>query len=315
MCCLDVGAALGNPEKRLGKTRNGYAPASQGGLIEIAALIGQSQAMAHRGYVSDNSLIDSSKGTHRQHPPGRSPSHFQLGEKMRYRMAIEDIEPKHWVAWIVDLPGCYSSAQTMAEAIAQAPTCIARYFAWIAGHDNSLPIPPEPIEVEVVETFQSFPSTQDLQYIVNAFFAEDKRPLGYWDVVIASRLLDWSHEALFQVVQSIDERRLNQPIAGEVRGSIAGILAHIASAENWYLGMLDLALDRTLLPERPLDRIARVRRNTKAQLWKLVGETRITENNDELWSARKIIRRTLWHTRDHTQHIARLSTYFVLRKP
>lgn len=227
---------------------------------------------------------------------------------MRYRIAVEDMEPNHWIAWIVDMPGCYSSAQTSAEAIAQAPTSIVRYFSWIAEYDHTLHLPQEPIDIEIVETFQSFPSKQDPQYIVNAFFEEDKRPVSYWDVVIAYRLLDWSHKALFQVIQTMDERRMNQPIAGEVRGSIAGILEHIASAENWYLSMLNLALDRTRLPERPLEKIARVRRNTKEQLWKLIGETRITENYEEMWSARKVIRRTLWHERDHTQQIERLST-------
>ncbi|MDW8214000.1 MAG: hypothetical protein RMJ55_10615 [Roseiflexaceae bacterium] len=28
----------------------------------------------------------------------------------------------------------------------------------------------------------------------------------------------------------------------------------------------------------------------------------------EVWSARKVVRRALWHERDHTQHIARLLT-------
>src|SRR5688500_5546599 len=98
---------------------------------------------------------------------------------MRYRVAVEDIEPNHWIAWLLDLPGCYSAARTSAEAIAQAPAKIARYYEWIAQHDPTLSIPTEPIEIDLAETFQAFPSKRDPEYIVNAFFDDDRRPVGY----------------------------------------------------------------------------------------------------------------------------------------
>ena len=47
----------------------------------------------------------------------------------------------------------------------------------------------EPIEVVIAETFHSFASTQDPEYLVNAFFEDDRRPLHYWDVELALRLL------------------------------------------------------------------------------------------------------------------------------
>jgi hypothetical protein len=225
---------------------------------------------------------------------------------MRFQIAVEDMEPDHWIAWILDLPGCYSSARTSTEAIIQAPASIALYFSRISKYNNAFTTPQASIDIEVAETFQSFPSERDPEYIVNAFFEDDKRPVRYGEAVIVQLLLDWSREELLQVIRPLDERRLNQPIPGEVRGSIAGIIEHIAGAENWYFGMFDLALDRSQLPENPLEKLAHVRRNAKEQLWNLISETRITGNCDELWSARKVIRRTLWHERDHAQHIERL---------
>jgi predicted RNase H-like HicB family nuclease len=227
---------------------------------------------------------------------------------MHYRVAVEDMEPDHWIAWVVDLLGCYSSAKTSAEAIAQAPASISRYFSWISEYDHTLTVPQEPIDIQIAETFLSFPSKRDPEYIVNAFFEDDRRPLSYWDVVIAQDLLGWSREALLRLVQAMDEQRLYQPIPGEIRGSIAGILEHIAGAENWYFEKLDLALDRPRLSSSLLEKLAQVRRNAKEQLWKLIGETRIAENYDEMWSARKVLRRTLWHERDHTQQIEHLSS-------
>ncbi|MBN1318801.1 MAG: hypothetical protein JXA42_25195 [Anaerolineales bacterium] len=97
---------------------------------------------------------------------------YEERRHMLYRVAVEDIEPNHWVAWILDLPACFSSAQTQASAIALVPEQISTYYSWLQGHDGSLPVVTEPgqVEVEIVETFNSFPSTQDPDYVVNAFF-------------------------------------------------------------------------------------------------------------------------------------------------
>jgi len=227
---------------------------------------------------------------------------------MRYRLAVEDIEPNHWVAWALDLPACFSSAQTQANAVAHAPGRIADYHVWLSSHDSSLPVITDPVEVEVVETFYSFASSECPDYLVNAFFQDDRRPLAYWDVAVALRLLQWTHQDLLEVLRPVTQEQFNKPIAGEVHGSIAGILEHIAGAENWYLGQLHLALDRMQFPQDPLDKLEAARSNTQTQLVKLIGSECITERCNELWSARKVIRRALWHERDHTQHIAQLLT-------
>jgi uncharacterized damage-inducible protein DinB len=227
---------------------------------------------------------------------------------MRIRLVVEDMEPNHWIAWAVDLPGCFSSATTAQSAIAKAPQKIIEHFSWLSKHDNSLLVvnDTDTIETEVVETFQSFPSSEDPDYIVNAFFESDRQPLGYWDFEIALRLLTWTRQDLLDVLHSVSQDSLNKPIPDEVRGSIAGIIAHVAVAENWYLDQLGYGLAQADLPKDPLEKLERVRSNTREQLAKLIGDDRITKNSDELWSARKVLRRTLWHEQDHTQHIVRL---------
>jgi hypothetical protein len=47
-----------------------------------------------------------------------------------------------------------------------------------------------------------------------------------------------------------------------------------------------------------------VREQFAEVLPKLVGDERIVTRVSEPWSARKILRRALWHERDHTQQIA-----------
>ncbi len=225
---------------------------------------------------------------------------------MRYRLAVEDMEPNHWIAWVLDLPACFSSAQTQTDAVAHAPKHIAEYYSWLSSHDSSLPVINEPIEVEVVDTFHSFASGEDPEYFVNAFFEDDRRPLNYWDIEVALRLLQWTRQDLLKVMQPITQEQFSKLIVGELRGSIAGLLKHVAGAENWYFDQLDLGLNRAQLPDDPLDMLKVVRANTRAHLVKLIVDERITKERDELWSARKVVRRTLWHERDHIQHIAQL---------
>lgn len=225
---------------------------------------------------------------------------------MKYRVAIEDMEPNHWVAWVLDLPGCFSSARTQDDAIDWASLAIAEYFTWLRSYQESLPAMQGPFDVDIVETFRSFAAGGQPRYYVNAFFADDRRVLAYWDVAVALQLLVWTREDLLRVVTSLTREQLDEPVAGDVFGSITGILGHVAGAENWYFGHLDLGLDRPKLPPDPFEMLQVVRANTRAKLIGLVGDDRITTRRDEQWSARKVVRRTLWHERDHTQHIARI---------
>jgi len=225
---------------------------------------------------------------------------------MRFRLAIEDIETNHWVAYALDLLGCFSSAQSLEGAIAQAPERIAEHLAWLSKHGVFSLNPNLSIEVEIVERFRSYESAEEKGYIVNALFEDDRRPLGFWDVEVALRLMEWSRYDLLDLVQGVTEERLNENVAGENFGSIVGILKHIAIAENWYYDRMDFGLERKPLPEDVFEMLAVVRGNAQQQLVKLIGDPRIVNESGENWSGRKVLRRMLWHERDHTRHIAHI---------
>ncbi|HEX5691522.1 MAG TPA: hypothetical protein VFX76_16025 [Roseiflexaceae bacterium] len=216
---------------------------------------------------------------------------------MRYRLATEEIEPEHWLAWALDLPGCFSAAPTQAEATKRAPDAIARYYTWLAENDASLVAPEGAIKTGVVETFAAFPSANDPKYRVNAFFDDDRRPLSYWDTIVALRLLVFSRAAFLQALGRLGDWQT------EASGSIVEIVRHVAGAENWYLWRLGLGVPREHLPTQPLDRLEAVRGNAQRQLWTLIGDTRIVEYSGERWSARKLVRRMLWHERDHCRQL------------
>ncbi len=223
---------------------------------------------------------------------------------MLYHLGLEDMEPGHWIAYVFELPGCFSSAMDAETAIANAPDRIATRLNWLEEKGLGTPHRNGFIQVEVAETFNSWPSSDD--YVVNAFFERDRPPLTKAEVEQAIPLLNHSRKELMAVAAKIPANKLHEPNEGAARGSIAGTLEHIAWAEWWYFSQLDMAFARSEMPADPFGKLDKSRQNTLAQLPKLAGDARVVEHSGEQWSARKILRRTLWHEADHTAHIQKL---------
>ncbi len=225
---------------------------------------------------------------------------------MKHRLAVEDMELNHYVCWILDLPGCFSSAKTKEVALILAPSRISSYFNWIQSHDASAQTPEASSAVELVEEFAAFASEEDPEYLVNAFFEDDRRPLTEEDVTSSLQLLEWARRDLLNLIEPFTPNQLAQPLEGELRGTLLGILEHVCGAENWYFSQFGLDLDWCQLSEDIYGKLAAVRANTRSQLLPLIGDERVFKNVGERWSARKILRRTLWHERAHTEQIIRL---------
>jgi hypothetical protein len=223
-----------------------------------------------------------------------------------YRLAIEDIEPQRFVAWALDLPGCFGRGPTAAEALDAAPGAIADYFAWAAAHDPATPRPSAAVETRLVESFTARPSAQRPGYLINAFFEDDRRALAFWDVAVALRVLEWSREDLLRLLASLPGDLLRRVAPRQGPRSIADVVEHAAGAENWYFSHLGLAIDRAGLPADPIARLHAVRVHARSVLPDLVGDDRVIERYGEFWSARKIVRRMLWHERVHAAQIARV---------
>jgi len=117
--------------------------------------------------------------------------------------------------------------------------------------------------------------------------------------------LEVSRRDLLQAVEGLDPEAMQRPIPGE-RWPLGGIVDHVARSELWYLDRLGLAFSRNELSPEPLDAIHQVRQRLLAMLTALSGQTGVLALAGEVWSARKVLRRTLWHERDHTQHILQL---------
>jgi predicted RNase H-like HicB family nuclease len=225
---------------------------------------------------------------------------------MPYHLGVEDTEPNHWVAYVFDLPGCYSSAETQDGAVLLAPARIAEHFDWLARHGRPSPLADPGIVTQVDEIFRAYPDNEDPDYIVNAFFEDDRRPLTSNEIDEALWLAGQTRADLLAVTRRVMPDRLHRRIPGERFKHINGILRHVAGAEWWYFDRLGLSFPRDDLPKDPFAALEKVRANSRAMLPRLAGDPQVVERNGELWSARKVVRRMLWHERDHTTHIVKV---------
>lgn len=200
-------------------------------------------------------------------------------------VGVEDIEPGHWVAWVLAIPGCYASGRTEHDALAGVPDA----YRVETGRDAPGP-------VRVVERWRGVPAADDSDFIINATFADDRRPLDVADI----------QPGIARVIES--HRRLGEVVAGhELPEEISGIIRHLATAEQWYLANLDLVPDGER-PDDPLERFAWIRAFTLRALPTLADRDMVADCGGEDWTPRKVLRRTIWHERDHTQQIATILT-------
>ena len=232
---------------------------------------------------------------------------------MHIRIGLENGDENRSVAWALDFPGCFAYGADSSEALVRVVPAYLAYRSWIR-HHGGLPGLPEDreLDVKLVESWNVYWIDEDFEkgpgkpYAVNAWFHEDWKPLTRAEGRRAAALLQWAREDLLAALAGLTAAELDAERPGE-RWSIRGIARHVANAEWWYLERLGLAgVERAALPEDVLERLAVVRARLLHVLPDLEGLDLVVGRNGEFWSPRKLIRRALWHERDHTDHILKL---------
>jgi uncharacterized damage-inducible protein DinB len=233
---------------------------------------------------------------------------------MIFQAGIENNNEGRSVAWALEHPGCYAYGINAGGAILNLESALSKYAGWILHHDvrTWLSFSDNDIEFDVNGVWDVYAINDDLDkvgeadgYAVNAFFPYDWKPLNGIEIKHAVRLLSWTREDLLKTIQGVSQEEMDATYAGE-RWSITGILGHISGAEWWYMDRLGLALPKNELPEEPLARLKKVREHFLGVLPGLSGVKKVVGLEGEFWSPRKLLRRVLWHERDHTEHITKL---------
>lgn len=219
------------------------------------------------------------------------------------------------LAWALEHPGGFAYGSTGEAALEHMPAALWEYTGWLARHTSQPWLRPADPQLQAVdawdvETWEVYSINEDFDlaaegYEVNAWFLHDWKALTEEDIQRGLQLLAWSREDLLATVSDLSPEALALQPPGE-RWDIRGILRHVGGAEWWYLDRLGLAIPRGEVPEEPFERLEVVRAHLNAQLPTLVGKLQVVGVDGEMWSPRKLLRRAVWHERDHTEHIRRI---------
>lgn len=211
---------------------------------------------------------------------------------MAFTVSVERIEK--WVAHVAELPGCFSAHANREVAIAGVPPAVGMHVRWCERHGIPTDAPADGLPT-VVEMIDAWPSEHG--YEVNAFFAADRPPVRAEELPRYRALLAANRADLLDALDGLARPAL---AAGAEIGDVVG---HVGGAENWYLEAVGLGLPRDGFPEAPLDAIAAARAALLDRLDALVAFGGIAVRHYEVWTARKVLRRALWHERDHIGHV------------
>jgi hypothetical protein len=233
---------------------------------------------------------------------------------MFFRIGIENNNDDRSIAWALEHPGCFAYGRNSLEAQENFTRAALDYAAWIAAHGGSW-LEGNRVEVYVEETFDAYFINSTFEQVeaapsasmVESFYRLDWKPLDTADIQHALKLLAWSRADLLNTVRGLSVEKLNRTYNNE-RWSINGILKHIGVAEWWYQERIGYPYPENEkdLTDDPFERLEVTRIHLNDLLPALMGMSKVIGLDGEFWSPRKMLRRTLWHERDHTEHIRKL---------
>lgn len=221
------------------------------------------------------------------------------------------------LALILDLPGCFASGASRQEALEHLQQALTDYHTWLRRHDDYTPEVHGPFIFDIKETFQI---TYQADYEINSFFLPDAQPATDEDIEWALALMGWQREDVLERVSGLSDEALDwKPTRDPESLSIREHLDHIAQAEVWYMGRLDETPPRIVVADLPgptLDRFQRVRQAAVMRVKTYPKELRgkVFTHQGEQWSLRKVLRRAVWHERDHLNQIDELLAEYRARQ-
>jgi hypothetical protein len=233
---------------------------------------------------------------------------------MIFQVGVDNNNEGRSIAWALEHPGCFAYGTNADGAVLNLENALSKYSVWIMRHETRSWLNFSDAEIEIVinGTWDVYYINDDLDkstevdgYNVDSFFPYDWKPLTELEIKRGLAMLAWSREDILKSVQGLSPEKLDATYPGE-RWSIKGILGHVGAAEWWYLDRLGLAFPREQMPEEPLQRMDKVRKLLTSKLVNLEGVKQVIGVEGEIWSPRKLLRRALWHERDHTEHIRKL---------
>ncbi len=227
---------------------------------------------------------------------------------MQIRIGLENEIEGRSLAWVLDFPGCFAYGKDGTEAILRTPQALLAFREWVGEHTESSWLEDlGDFDIALTEIFECYTIKNEKDdYEVNAWFNDDIRTLSSVEVERGLAMLDWSQADLESLLAPLSREQMQQKFTGE-RWNIEGVVRHVANANWWYLDRLGLAsIDLSKTSNNPIERMGQVQVELRRVLPTFVNKSLKIEIDGETWSPRKVLRRAIWHMRDHYFHIERL---------
>jgi len=231
---------------------------------------------------------------------------------MHIRVGLEKGIEGRVLAWALDYPGCFAYGEDDAEVMIRLPLALLKYEIWIKDHTDDPWVNLSEMDFNVVDIWHVYKIDEDYNptaegYEVNAWFRDDWRPLSHDEIVQALMIFQWQREELLAGISTLPEEILNRQFPGQ-RWNILGIAKHVANAEIWYLNRMGFDTpQKAVMPINPIDRLRLTQSLIEQHFPAFEGLVNVLGIDGEFWSYRKVLRRTLWHQRDHIEHIKELA--------
>jgi hypothetical protein len=232
---------------------------------------------------------------------------------MQIRVGMENNFEGRSLAWALDFPGCFAYGDDETDSLIRLPGELLNFEVWIKDHTPDSWVNFEGMDFRIAEHFTGYSINEQFEviptgqgYEVNAWFNDDWRPLTEEEISHAISIFRWQRDELLAGLSTIEHNILEKERPGQ-RWNIIGIAKHIANAEFWYMQRMGLTdLKKEDLAEDMEERLTQTAALVEEQFPKFPGQVKVVGVDGEFWSFRKIVRRTLWHQRDHIEHIKEL---------
>lgn len=211
------------------------------------------------------------------------------------------------LAWGLDFPGCFAFGEDDAELMLRFAKALLTFEEWVRLHTDEpwfQLLNPDFRIVEAYHNKQNSAGGEDEES--RAAFEDDLRPLEREEIINALQVFRWQREELLAGLEFLPARLFEQTIPG--RGwKTMDVVKQIARTECLYLKKLGLQVPDMADGTPPLNALQLCRQQVEKLLPGLEGSRVAVEQNGELWTGRKLVRRLLWQQRVRIDEIKSLA--------
>ncbi|HQK42138.1 MAG TPA: hypothetical protein PLV20_00940 [Anaerolineaceae bacterium] len=211
------------------------------------------------------------------------------------------------LAWGLDFPGCFAFGEEDAELMLRFAKALLTFEEWVRLHTDEpwfQLLNPDFRIVEAYHNKQNSAGGEDEES--RAAFEDDLRPLEREEITNALQVFRWQREELLAGLEFLPARLFEQTIPGQ-GWKIMDVVKQIARTECLYLKNLDLPVPDIADGTPPLNALQLCRQQVEKLLPGLEGSRVAVEQNGELWTGRKLVRRLLWQQRVRIDEIKSLA--------